>query len=225
VRVSNATIRKLRRPIVLAAWLVAGAVAPLATAEENVRGRELYALCTQCHGASGIGNPAALAPAIAGLPLYYVENQLKGFKAGYRGQQFHDIGGMRMRPMARWLKTDEDVKAVAAYVASLPVVKPAPTLTGGDPTKGQTLYAVCAACHGPDGGGNQLLNSPALNHASDWYLLTQLKNFKAGIRGTNPNDTIGKTMQPMSMTLADEQAMKDVIAYIMTLGAQTAAAK
>ena len=213
-------------PIVLAAWLVAGAIAPLAAAaEENVRGRELYALCQQCHGQAGGGNPMALAPAIAGLPVYYVENQLKGFKAGYRGQQFHDIGGMRMRPMARWLKTDEDVKAAAAYVASLPVVKPSPTLTGGDPTKGQALYAVCAACHGPDGAGNQLLNSPALNHASDWYLLTQLKNFKAGIRGTNPEDTIGKTMQPMSMTLADEQAMKDVIAYIMTLSPQTAAAK
>lgn len=230
MRVRNATTR-VRRPaaralqpaIVLAAWLVGGAFAPAATAQE--RGRELFALCQQCHGATGIGDPIALAPAIAGLPVWYVENQLRGFQTGYRGQQFHDIGGMRMRPMARWLKTDEDVKAVAAYVAAMPPVRPAPILTGGDPALGQARYAVCAACHGPDAAGNQLLSAPALRHASDWYLLTQLKNFKAGIRGTSPNDTIGKTMQPMAMTLADEQAMKDVIAYIMTLGAQTAAAK
>lgn len=221
----------LGRTLAVVACLAGGVLAPAASAEAPAaaspalleRGRELYALCQQCHGENGIGNPAALAPAIAGLPVWYVENQLKGFKAGYRGQQFHDIGGMRMRPMARWLKHDEDVKAAAAYVAAMPIVRPAPTLTGGNAEAGKARYAVCAACHGPDAAGNPLLNSPALNHASDWYLLTQLQNFKAGIRGTNPNDTIGKTMQPMAMTLTDEQAMKDVIAYIMTLGAQTAA--
>jgi hypothetical protein len=47
--------------------------------------------------------------------------------------------------------------------------------------------------------------------------LTQLKNFKSGVRGTNPQDITGAQMRPMSMILADEQAMKDVIAYIQTL--------
>jgi cytochrome c553 len=37
------------------------------------------------------------------------------------------------------------------------------------------------------------------------------------VRGTNPADTSGALMRPMAQTLADEQAMKDVIAYIMTL--------
>jgi hypothetical protein len=48
-------------------------------------------------------------------------------------------------------------------------------------------------------------------------MLTQLSNFKAGIRGAVPEDASGATMRPMAMTLADEQAMKDVIAYILTL--------
>jgi hypothetical protein len=65
--------------------------------------------------------------------------------------------------------------------------------------------------------GNQALNAPPLAGASDWYQLTALQKFKAGVRGTNPKDTTGMLMRPMSMTLADEQAMKDVIAYIATL--------
>jgi len=220
--------KSVARTVALGAWLAglsAGVVAPAAVAEENTRGRELFELCQQCHGANAGGNPLTLAPSIAGLQQWYVERQLTGFKAGYRGQEFHDIAGMRMRPMARWLKTDDDVKAVAAYVSSLPPVRPAPTLVGGDAAKGQAFYAPCTACHGPDGSGNQLLNAPALNHASDWYLLTQLRNFKAGIRGTNAGDSFGKIMQPMSMTLPDEQAMKDVIAYITTLSAKTASAQ
>ena len=44
-----------------------------------------------------------------------------------------------------------------------------------------------------------------------------LKKFKEGVRGTNPQDIGGMQMRPMSMTLVDEQAMKDVIAYIRTL--------
>jgi len=49
---------------------------------------------------------------------------------------------------------------------------------------------------------------------NDWYMLSQLKKFKEGIRGTNPQDIGGMQMRPMSMTLVDEQAMKDVIAHI-----------
>ena len=124
---------------------------------------------------------------------------------------------MRMRPMARTLRSEADVEAVATYVTSLPVQKPAPSLAGGDATRGQALYAPCIACHGVDGAGNQALGSPPINQLNDWYLLTQLQHFKAGVRGTRPGDTNGALMRPMSMTLADEQAMKDVIAYIVTL--------
>ncbi len=60
-------------------------------------------------------------------------------------------------------------------------------------------------------------NGPSLANRSDWYLLDQLKKFKAGVRGTDPRDPIAIMMRPMAMILADEQAMKDVIAYIGTL--------
>jgi cytochrome c553 len=202
-----------------AAALALGGIAPAgaARAEDAARGKHLFQLCQQCHGADGGGNALALAPSIAGLERWYVERQLFKFRDGVRGTHFDDIAGMRMRPMARMLRHDEDLKAVAAYVASLPPVKPLPTIEGGDAARGQTFYATCTACHGPEGKGNETLQAPALNHANDWYLVRQLQNYKQGVRGTNPKDQQGPLMRPMAMTLPDEQALKDVAAYIGTL--------
>lgn len=211
----NATSRSLGLGCI-AALALALCAAP-ALAQDLERGADLYRLCAQCHGANGSGNRSALAPAIAGLPEWYVQGQLHKFQAGGRGTHFDDVGGMRMRPMSMWLTTDEDDANVAAYVASMPRTYPKPQLEGGDPEVGKAKYVPCTACHGVNGEGNQALNSPPLVGASDWYLYTSLKNFKAGIRGTNPKDTTGALMRPMSMTLADDQAILDVVAYIMTL--------
>jgi cytochrome c553 len=201
------------------------AIAP-ASAQDDARGSELYALCTQCHGGDGAGNPAARIPAIAGLDRRYVEAQLQKYRQGMRGAHFDDVSGMRMRPMALWLKDDADVAAVSGFVASLPPARPVPELEGGDAQTGAQLYAnVCATCHEANAAGNpakdwggQKLVVPSLRHASDWYLLAQLKNFQQGIRGANPDrDYSGAQMRTFSMTLPSEQAMKDVIAYIGTL--------
>jgi cytochrome c oxidase subunit 2 len=124
---------------------------------------------------------------------------------------------MRMRPMARWLKTPEDVDAVASYVSSLPPVPFVITLEGGDAARGAALYATCSGCHGLKGEGVEPVGAPSLRHTSDWYQLTQIKNYKQGIRGSDPRDVGGAAMRGMSMLLADEQAIKDVLAYIATL--------
>ena len=87
----------------------------------------------------------------------------------------------------------------------------------GNAEAGAAQAATCAACHGQKGEGNLAMNAPAIAGQEDWYLLRQLKAFKSGIRGTHPKDVYGTQMRPMAMMLADEQAMKDVIAYIMTL--------
>ena len=85
-----------------------------------------------------------------------------------------------------------------------------------DANKGKSLYTVCVACHGAAGEGNKALNAPRLAGQEDWYIVRQLKNFKSGIRGADPKDTYGMQMRPMAMTLANDQAMEDVAAYIMT---------
>ncbi|MFQ5418387.1 MAG: c-type cytochrome [Myxococcota bacterium] len=187
-----------------------------ASASAEERGAELFAFCSQCHGADGGGNELYLAPAIAGLPEWYVSGQLQKFRTGMRGTHYDDIGGMRMRPMSMWLRKDEDVAAVAAHVAELPATNPAPTLQGGNAAAGKAIYAPCTACHAADASGNEQLQGPPLRGASDWYLLKSLSKFKAGVRGSNPADQYGIMMSAMAANLADVQAMKDVIAYIAT---------
>ena len=49
------------------------------------------------------------------------------------------------------------------------------------------------------------------------YLEKELQKFKDGVRGGDPQDIYAVMMRPMAIALADEQAMKDVVAYIETL--------
>lgn len=184
--------------------------------KKTLPGNELYAACTSCHGTDGHGKADIAAPAIAGLPAWYVEAQLVKFRSGIRGAHPDDLEGLRMRPMSRQMMDEGEIKAVSAYVATLSPLKAAATL-GGDAAAGAAAYGTCTACHGPDGKGNEALKAPPLAGQYDWYLVSQLKKFKAGIRGTNPKDVTGGQMRPMSMTLADEQAMKNVVAHIATL--------
>lgn len=72
------------------------------------------AACIGCHGPTGAGNPAANFPALSGQHSKYVENQLKAFRSGERK---NDAGKM-MRNIAGKM-TDEEIKAVAAYVQGL----------------------------------------------------------------------------------------------------------
>lgn len=187
-------------------------------AQEQVSGQRMYDnYCTPCHNADGSGNQGVGAPNVAGLPQWYVQRQLDGFREGHRGTHFDDVMGMKMRPMALTLPSEAAVAATAEYVAAMPVIEPEPTLEGGDAEAGKALYGTCTACHGPEARGMEAVGGPPLHHADDWYMFLQLQKFKSGVRGTKPGDTWGAQMRPMAATLQDEQAMKDVIAYIQTL--------
>ena len=87
----------------------------------------------------------------------------------------------------------------------------------GDATKGKAAYAVCAACHGANGMGNKALNAPQIAGQEPWYLERQLNNFKGGIRGANPKDTYGMQMRPMALTLANDQAVSDMAAFLSSM--------
>jgi len=63
----------------------------------------------------------------------------------------------------------------------------------------------------------QATNAPRLAGMSDWYMVTQLKNFKQGIRGTHRRDMYGPQMVSMTAILGDDQAIGDLVAYINTL--------
>ena len=68
------------------------------------------------------------------------------------------------------------------------------------------------------GEGNVSRNAPKLQGQHSWYLIQQLNNFKEGVRGTHADDVHGKEMRKMAMmTLVNDQAIEDVVAYISTL--------
>ncbi len=87
----------------------------------------------------------------------------------------------------------------------------------GDKSRGKALFQVCANCHGEKARGNPNTKAPQLAGQYDWYLIQQLKNFKAGLRGSDPKDLNGAMMRPMAMTLKDDQAIEDVVSYIITM--------
>ncbi len=179
------------------------------------RGAELFETCAPCHGAAGQGDPEIAAPAVAGLPQWYLEAQLEGFQAGFRGLHASDLPGLRMRPMAVTLNREGDIASVAEYVAALDPVFPASTLHG-NAGRGADSYQVCVACHGTDGLGIVELNAPPIVQLDDWYLLNQMRNFKSGARGAHPEDTWGMQMRVNTLALSEED-MQDVIAYVQTL--------
>jgi len=189
-----------------------------ANAGDLARGAELYALCVKCHMADGGGNSEVLAPAIAGMPAWYVEMQLKNFANGVRGLHAEDTGGLRMYPMSRWLRTEADQKAVAAYVASMTPVQPEKELAEeGNPALGAGYYAVCSGYHGAAAEGNEGMGAPPLSGQSDWYLLSSIQKYRNKVRGSGSGDPYGVAMQAMVGTLSDEAAIVDVIAHIESL--------
>lgn len=102
---------------------------------------------------------------------------------------------------------------VVVYALSLSTAQAA----DGDAFKGRSFYAVCAGCHGADAMGSEATNAPRLQGQFDWYLIRQLKNYQSGARGVHKDDSYGATMRAMAGTLANEQAILDVVAYIGTL--------
>jgi cytochrome c oxidase subunit 2 len=178
-------------------------------------GKAQFAVCGSCHGLQAEGNPALNAPKLAGQGDWYLKRQLKNFKSGARGTHEKDVFGKMMAPIAATLADDAAIDNVVAYIRTLPD-NPAPTTVQKNAARGQRLYVTCAACHGADGRGMQATNAPRLKGMSDWYLVTQLKNFQKGIRGAHPKDMYGPQMSSMAAILTDDEATDDLVAYIDT---------
>ena len=82
---------------------------------------------------------------------------------------------------------------------------------------GKAAYGVCAGCHGDQAQGNEALQAPRLTHLQPVYIAAQLQKFKSGIRGGTGSSPAAMQMAGIAATLADEQAMHDVAAYIVSL--------
>jgi cytochrome c oxidase subunit 2 len=185
-------------------------------APDAVAGQAMYPVCSACHGARGEGNELLNAPSLAGQQSWYLKRQLKNFQRGLRGADASDTFGAQMAPMAATLVDDAAIDNIVAYITSLQETE-SPSTISGDVVRGEEIFITCTSCHGAEGQGIWSLNAPRLSGVNDWYLVRQLNNYKQGIRGSHPQDLYGKQMTLMASVLRDDQAIKDLVAYINTL--------
>jgi cytochrome c553 len=190
-------------------------VSSACTAEEPVIPADEFVYCTVCHGVQLMGNPVLKSPRISGMDAIYVERQLKLFKSGQRGTHELDVIGREMQPMAAAL-SDAQIAEVAKFVAATRSDSPIPSIEG-DVESGKSSFESCAACHGDSAEGNAELHAPALTGLNDWYVVSQLQQFVAGARGSDPDDSIGQQMRVAAQLLSGDDEIANVAAYIATL--------
>ena len=190
------------------------AVLPAAASAADVKtGKNLYAPCATCHGPAGEGQPSVAAPGIAGQSQSYLMRQLWDFKKGNRATTTDDADDVKPCPIDMLLDDGAAIASVAAYVASLPARKPDPTIEG-NAARGAELYkSKCGACHGGHGWGNEALYTPRLTIIGDAYLMRQVRNFQAGLRGAHPDAQYGKQMALMAKDVSAEE-LRDIAAFL-----------
>ncbi len=178
-------------------------------------------VCAQCHGTSGEGKVEIKAPAIAGMPAWYVNTQFANLREGRRGHDAADPQSFMMAAIAKALEP-EQIRAVVAYVEQIPMQVPVGKdreIANANVQDGMRLFQErCMECHRYNGSGEMTFGSPPLIGRQSWYLEEQLKKFKSGKRGAMKNDVNGaKMVQVTNFFIEDDQMLRDVVAYIMTL--------
>lgn len=189
----------------------AGAAKP-----DLAKGREIASqICAACHAADG-NSVVAANPKLAGQFSEYLEKQLSNFKpeGGKKAERENPVmGGM----VANLSQTD--MRDVAAYFASQKL-KPE---TAKDKTlalQGEKIYrggnlatgvAACAGCHGPEGAGIPS-EFPRIGGQFSAYVEAQLRAFRAGARGNDPNGM----MRAIARRMSDDE-IKAVAEYVSGL--------
>ena len=90
---------------------------PPARLGDVTRGQKLYAACIECHGKSAEGNRRKGAPRLTAQHDWYLFNQLRDFRMGWRGTDSREPHVKFMR--SRLDLDDDALHDLAAYVVSL----------------------------------------------------------------------------------------------------------
>ncbi len=185
----NIVIINIKTATILAALIFASAtVAQAASAEDDATlGRALAYTCLGCHGIDGYRNayPSYRVPKLGGQKSAYLIAALQGYRDGTRQHP-------TMAAQATSL-TDEQIKAVAVYLASLSGDTVAAARPAG---AGLEAAAVCVACHGQN--GISLSPSwPTLAGQHQDYLEHALNQYRNGTRQNS-------VMAPIVASLSDD---------------------
>ena len=215
-----AVIRRLMGLAGLALWCHAAAA--VAETPESP-GSRLYYACATCHGADGEASEARLTPALARLPAWYTVTQLKAYRSGWRGAEGDDFIARKMTLFAEALASEDALKAVADYAASLGGAtsgsgKGEQHRVTSVPSDAATErhFSGCSSCHGSAGEGIRLLGAPPIAGQPAWYLKRQMEAFADGSRGAHPDDAFGRQMHA-APTPSDLDELSALIRYIASL--------
>jgi cytochrome c553 len=168
---------------------VAIACGSSAHAADIAAGKEKAELCVGCHGEGGISQMENV-PSLAAQPDQFVQWQLVFFRAGTRKNE-------QMQPIVEQL-TNEDIRNLGAYYASLPPPKPK---AGNDPdlsSKGAQAAAGrrCAACHTDSYAGTKAVARVAGQRED--YLVKALRDYKSGVRAGGAMAAMADIAFPLS---------------------------
>lgn len=195
---------------------------PAVASTQSTDGKVIFqTVCAQCHGTAGEGKLELKSPSIAAMPGWYMTTQFANLREGRRGHDASDPQSFMMASIAKALQP-EQIKAVIEYVEKMPMVVPTGQnreLANTNAMEGMQLFHErCMECHRYNASGEMTFGSPPLIGRQSWYLEEQLKKFKSGKRGAMKNDVNGaKMVQMTKLFIEDEQMLRNVVAYIMTL--------
>jgi cytochrome c553 len=167
--------------------------------------------CFACHGVDGVATADGLAadkntPNLAGEPDLYLQFQLVFYRKGIRKNE-------TMNAMAQQL-SDDDLRNVSAYFASLPAPNPpaAADASPQDTELGSKIAAGirCANCHGDHLEGVD--NIARLAGQREDYVYEALRDFKSGARTATGAASMAEIVYP----LGDEE-MKALAHYVSGL--------
>jgi cytochrome c553 len=180
-----------------------------ATADELLH---KYTFCLVCHGYQGQGNAIVSAPALAGIEPWYLNAALDSYRAANR----HTTAtAMEMQTAARMIEPVDYAEAQAFLELLKPGLQSKAAATSGQVQRGAMAYAqYCAACHGSNAEGNELLAAPGLKRLNGWYLAATWQAYLAGSRGDDNASLAARQMRQFALSLPAEVAMDDLIAFI-----------
>ena len=161
--------------------------------------------CSACHLDSGHGNASLKVPAIAGLPRWYVSDQLRKFRYGKRGDHKNDQTGKLMKASTVNLD-DRKIAFLGRYVQNLKPLEKRTTLKANQANGKKQYESNCKTCHGEKGEGDKSKRVPPLNVQLDWYLIGQMEKFEKKLR-THSDKSIK----------AEAKHVKDIASYLSSL--------
>lgn len=177
---------------------------PAHAADAVAAGKEKAELCAGCHGDNGISQTENI-PSLAGQQDQFIQWQLVFFRSGARKNE-------QMQPIVEQI-TNEDIRNLGAYFASLTPPRPPASDDDPDLSKKGAQAAVgrrCASCHTDSFAGTKAV--ARLAGQREEYLVKALHDYKSGARSGGA----GAAMSDVAYPLSDEEitALAHYLAYL-----------